>query len=139
MNLGFKANRVTMMHDDKFFSVNLARLRQEAGYSQAELADVAGVSHHTVFRAESKGMIPLRENIIKIARALGVSPDDLFKDPTEKPHGIGTASTQSRAQSITDIITLLPALNEDQLRNILTLATGYADAASVDKASTKAR
>lgn len=70
-----------MMHNDKFFSVNIGRLRRENGLSQAELAEKAGVSHHTIFRAESKGMIPLRKNISKIARALGVPETDLFTDP----------------------------------------------------------
>jgi transcriptional regulator with XRE-family HTH domain len=69
------------MQDDRFFSINIRRLREAKGLSQAGLADLAKVSEHTIFRAESKNIIPRGSNIKKIADALGVSKSDLFQDP----------------------------------------------------------
>lgn len=66
------------------FSTNLRRLREAAGFrSQGDLAEAAGIGLQTVFRAESKGVIPRGSTIAKLAAALGVTEAQLFSDPKD--------------------------------------------------------
>ena len=55
----------------------LRRLRREAGLSQRELGEKAGVSPGTVYKLENglRGAYPA--TLRKLARALGVAPADL--------------------------------------------------------------
>ncbi len=58
---------------------NLRRLRTQRGWSQAELADHAAVSHITISRLESDGeQSPRMETLERLAEALGVGLADLF-------------------------------------------------------------
>lgn len=72
------------MKRTEFFSINIRRLRDEKDWSQMKLADESNVSIQTIFRAESKNVIPRGKNIEKIAAALGVEAYVLFSDPDVK-------------------------------------------------------
>lgn len=120
-----KANRIGLMQDSRFFSINLARLRREKGWSQTALADFAEVSAHTVFRAESKGIIPRGENIAKLATALGVTESALFANPNSQNEEIPPESAESKESLIGRIMIRLPTLDQDQLNSILRIAEGY--------------
>ena len=89
------------------------------------MADWADVSAHTIFRAESKGIIPRGQNIQKIAQALGVTESDLFADPNIKTES-KPSSTDNRNQAIVELFAIVPTLNESQIRDILALANGLA-------------
>jgi transcriptional regulator with XRE-family HTH domain len=65
----------------EYFKENILNLRRAKNWSQEKLAEEAGVSYHTVFRAEA-GVIPRGPNIEKLAKALGVSQATLFDDPS---------------------------------------------------------
>jgi len=65
----------------RIFSTNIQRLRDKMGWSQMRLAEEAGIGHQTIFRAESKNVLPHGEKIEKIAAALGVEIYVLFSDP----------------------------------------------------------
>lgn len=59
---------------------NLAKLRKEKGLTQEGLARKADISYHTLIKLESGGIKnPKIETVIKLARALGMSIDNLLK------------------------------------------------------------
>lgn len=66
------------MGDSRVFSKNLKHERDVCNLSQQALADLAGVSLQTIFRAESKGVVPRAENLEKIASALKTTIANLF-------------------------------------------------------------
>lgn len=64
----------------------LAELREERGWSQAELARLAGLSSTTVSRIESGDRVDTRwDTIMKLASALGVEPEDLTGEQRPAP------------------------------------------------------
>jgi len=59
---------------------NIKKLRKDKGLSQDKLSRLADVSHATIIKIESGGIkSPTIDTVQKIARALGVSLDDLTK------------------------------------------------------------
>lgn len=59
---------------------NLAKIRKEKGLTQEGLARKADISYHTVIKLESGGIKnPKIDTVIKIAKALCISLDDLMK------------------------------------------------------------
>jgi len=60
--------------------INLKKLRKKKGLSQDRLSKLADISYNTVIKLESGGITnPTIETLQKIAKALGVSVDDLLK------------------------------------------------------------
>lgn len=70
---------------ERVFANNLRSLRRAKGWTQADLAAESGVSLRAISDMESGTRLPRRSNAQAISAALGVSPDDLFKAPDEKP------------------------------------------------------
>lgn len=68
------------------FSERLRRFRRERKLTQQELADTLGVSNKTVSRWETEGGYPDVELLVPLARALGVTVDDLLDgdDPVRR-------------------------------------------------------
>jgi transcriptional regulator with XRE-family HTH domain len=62
------------------FGSALRKLRDERGYSQEELAERAGLHRNYVGGVERGERNVALENIVKLAKALSVSPRDLFAD-----------------------------------------------------------
>ncbi len=59
---------------------NLKKLRKKKGLSQDRLSKLADISYNTVIKLESGGITnPTIETLQKIAKALGVSVDDLLR------------------------------------------------------------
>lgn len=60
---------------------NLKKIRTQRDVSQAQLAQLAGVSQQLISRieAEEEGHSPRLESLVNIGNALGVSVDDLTK------------------------------------------------------------
>lgn len=57
---------------------NLRRLREQRAFTQAELADLAGVHRNTVVRLE-RGASGVHPNVLRrLARALRVKPSELI-------------------------------------------------------------
>ena len=59
--------------------VHLARYRQDAGLTQAQLAEAAGVSRKTINTIENRVFVPSTTLALTLARELGVSVHDLFE------------------------------------------------------------
>ena len=62
------------------FGSTLRKIRDERGYSQEELAERAGLHRNYVGGVERGERNVALENIVKLAKALSVSPRDLFVD-----------------------------------------------------------
>jgi transcriptional regulator with XRE-family HTH domain len=62
----------------------LARLRRAKGWSQQRLAVEAGVHAMTVSAAEREAKEPLLDTVEALARALGVTVDDLLEPEPEE-------------------------------------------------------
>ena len=57
---------------------NLVSFRKQKGWSQEKLAVESGISYNTIIKIERGGIKnPKIETVIKLAKALGVSLDDL--------------------------------------------------------------
>lgn len=48
------------------------------GYSQQQLADMSGVSRHTISEIELDKRVPTLRTALLLSRALGYSVDDIF-------------------------------------------------------------
>jgi len=58
---------------------NLKKLRNKKGWTQERLAREAGISYNTLIKIERGGIRnPKLETLIKLAKALSVSIDDLI-------------------------------------------------------------
>jgi len=81
------------------FGMRMARLRQMAGYSQRALAEELGISHRMVAYYEGETNRPPAHLLPAIAKALGVSVDQLL--------GLAVVSARKRPQNQRLVRTLL--------------------------------
>jgi len=59
---------------------NIKKYRQKLGVSQDRLSKMADVTYNTIIKIESGGsQNPTIDTLLKIAKALGVSVDDLIQ------------------------------------------------------------
>jgi len=59
---------------------NIKKLRKQRSLSQDKLSKLANISHNTIIKIESGAIqSPTMDTASKIAKALGVSLDDLMK------------------------------------------------------------
>lgn len=59
---------------------NLTSLRKQKGWSQEKLAVESGISYNTIIKIERGGIKnPKIETVIKLAKGLGVSIDEIVK------------------------------------------------------------
>jgi molybdate-binding protein/DNA-binding XRE family transcriptional regulator len=71
-------------HDSRVRS-RLAAVRQQRGIAAAELARHAGVSRQTIYAIEAGDYVPNTAVALKLARALEVAVEDLFRLDPEEP------------------------------------------------------
>ena len=62
------------------FGKTLRELRTERGLSQEKVAELAGLDRNYVGMIERGERNPAVVNIVRIAKALGVPPGELFRD-----------------------------------------------------------
>lgn len=79
--------KVLLGKSGESFGGRLARLRQAAGYSQRELAAEIGISQRVVAYYEGETDYPPAHLLPAIARALGVTADQLLGMEKEKRNG----------------------------------------------------
>ncbi|HON21650.1 MAG TPA: helix-turn-helix transcriptional regulator [Candidatus Paceibacterota bacterium] len=69
-----------MSNEKSTISKNIKKLRKQRGLSQDKLSKLADISHNTIIKIESGAIqSPTMDTASKIAKALGVSLDDLMK------------------------------------------------------------
>ncbi|MFA7385914.1 MAG: helix-turn-helix transcriptional regulator [Candidatus Paceibacterota bacterium] len=69
-----------MSNEKTTIAKNIKKLRNQRGLSQDKLSKLADISHNTIIKIESGGIqSPTIDTVQKIAKALGVSLDDLMK------------------------------------------------------------
>ena len=59
---------------DKKFQIGLKTLREKEGLSQADLAELAGLTKRTIQNLEHRGQNPSWTTLNKLSKALGVPP-----------------------------------------------------------------
>jgi putative molybdopterin biosynthesis protein len=64
---------------------NLAQIREQRGLAAAHLAKIVGVSRQTIYAIEAGDYVPNTAVALKLARALEVNVEDLFKLPEDAP------------------------------------------------------
>ncbi len=64
-------------------AVKLRVLREERGLTQKEAAELANVSHWTLYHLESGKRAPYMPTVTKIARAYGVPVEELVEEEEE--------------------------------------------------------
>lgn len=64
-----------------FFPNNLKAIRKSKGLTQKQLSDLSGVSRVAIARYETNQQTPQKAAIEKLARALGVSAEELTTEP----------------------------------------------------------
>ena len=69
-----------MSSEKSTIAKNIKRLCKQRGLSQDKLSKLADISHNTIIKIESRAIqSPTMGTAKKIAKALGVSLDDLMK------------------------------------------------------------
>ncbi len=69
-----------MSTEKSIIAKNIKKLRKQRGLSQDKLSKLANISHNTIIKIESGAIqSPTMNTASKIAKALGVSLDDLMK------------------------------------------------------------
>jgi transcriptional regulator with XRE-family HTH domain len=71
---------------DESFGHRLRRLRAAKGFTEAELGQTVGTSHRMIAYYEVQGGKPPADVVAKLARALGVSADELLGLSPAKSH-----------------------------------------------------
>jgi transcriptional regulator with XRE-family HTH domain len=71
--------------DKEAFGLRLRELRSAKGISQKALAEAAGVEQSQVSRWEKGESAPLVTSVAAIAKALGVTPGELFRTVRRRP------------------------------------------------------
>jgi putative molybdopterin biosynthesis protein len=82
------------MHDTTIVN-SLEVLREKRGLSAAALAALVGVSRQTIYAIEAGTYVPNTVTSLQLARALGVSVEDLFSLPA--------AAKQTRVETVTPL------------------------------------
>lgn len=69
-----------MLNEKSAIAKNIKKLRKQRGLSQDKLSKLADISHNTIIKIESGAIqSPTMDTAQKIAKALGVTLDDLMK------------------------------------------------------------
>ena len=102
----------------------LRHIREQAGYSQQDLADESGVSQHTISELELGRRSPQGRTLRKLAKVLGVEVADLRGDPDspkaeappspEQPNFNGLLEEERRA-TISDVLGSLRGMHEESI------------------------
>jgi transcriptional regulator with XRE-family HTH domain len=73
---------------------NVRRLRLAAGFSQEALGEEAGLHRTYISQIERKQLNPSLVTLGRIAKALGVRPDQLLAPPPPEPRGGASKKSQ---------------------------------------------
>jgi putative transcriptional regulator len=74
--------------DRERFAAKLKELREQAGLTQKQLADKAGIGQRTISHLEQGAQEPVWSTAIALCRALGVSCEDFLQEPADRPPAV---------------------------------------------------
>ena len=95
----------------------ITEAREQAGISQAQLAERLGVTQPTVAYWERKA-INLRSDVLtKIAHKLGVSTDEILG--TKPPSRTQAAKPAGKARSVFDAVSRLPRRQQEKIVEVV--------------------
>ena len=104
------------------FAMRLRELRHEKGLSQAEAAELAGVSANHYGKWELGKSFPRASTLDALAKAFGVTPKWLMIGQGEKTPAAEQAAKEERERVRRDeTVTVYPAEKEQELKDIVTL------------------
>ena len=103
----------------------IAEARQEAGLTQEELAERAGLASENLSRAE-RGRSTLRTSkLIAVADSLGVTIDDLARGRSVRPVDV---EPPKRSRALTRLIKRLDELDDETAQHAAKLLTVFLNA-----------
>jgi putative transcriptional regulator len=71
---------------DETLVTNMKLLRAQRDLTQAQLADLSGITRKSINAIESGRMVPSTILALKLARALGVKVEDIFRLDAGSPN-----------------------------------------------------
>jgi len=99
-------------HPRSGFGDRLARLREEAGLSQVQLAEKLSVSQQAVAQWERKASAVRSDTLAKLVAALGITTDALLGTKTKRTTA---AAPLGRARSAFEKVSTLPRRQQDKI------------------------
>src|ERR1051326_4873357 len=99
----------------------LAELRKAAGLSQYDLARKVGVPQPNIAFWELSAKPPRSDVLPKLARALGVTLDDLIEDKSAKEILHNRRGPSGKLRKLFDELSLLPRYQQDKIVDFLSL------------------
>lgn len=110
------------------FGKNLARFRKEKGLTQEDLVHKSGVAISQIRRYEADKASPTLDVITKLARALGVSIDELVFDKS-----MGIAAGKLMDRELLEQFEMISTLEEDEREAVKKILEGVIVKHQVDK------
>lgn len=104
-----------MAFDMKGFAARLSALRIERGFTQAELAQRAGLSTHYVGNLEQSIRHPSMKALLALCAALGTTPDHLFQDSISEDMEQGRCAIVPDDYALRDVDAALQNVLKDWL------------------------
>ena len=105
-------------HPRSGFGTRLAKLREEAGLSQLQLADKLGVTQQAVAHWERKPEAVRTDTLAKLADALGISAADLLGEAKGKRASAAPAPV-GRARQLFEAVSRLPRRQQEKIFDII--------------------
>jgi len=103
------------MVDKIDFGLWIQAEREKNGWSQSELARIAGLHRQNLYKIENGGTTPSVETFIALAGALGLSPVVLFRKAGLMPEA---TNNQERLEDWEYLLSQLPPDEDEELRKI---------------------
>jgi len=117
------ARQSTVKENSKTIGARLARFRKEKGYTQAELAEKVGTIQALVSDYELDKLRLHAEMVLKFAKALGVSSDELLGLKKEKKNGKDDNPKKSRIWNQFQKILKLPERDQRAIMRMVNSLT----------------
>jgi len=110
------------------FGKNLANFRKEKGLTQEDLVKKSGVAISQIRRYEADKSSPTLDVVTRLARALGVSLDELAFDKTT-----GVAASKLMDRELLEQFEMISALDEDERQAVKRILEGVIVKHQVEK------
>ncbi len=110
------------------FGKNLARIRKEKGHTQEDLVKKSGVAISQIRRYEADNSSPTLEVLVRLAKALGVSIDELAFDKET-----GIAASRLLDKELLEQFEMIAVLDEEERQAVKRILEGVIVKHQVEK------